>query len=43
MGLISKVRELLKPTPKTPEELTAQLEAERLKAELKAMRLGRRR
>jgi len=39
-GLIGKVREWLKPSPKTPEELAARLEAERLKAEIRATRIG---
>ena len=40
MGLFSKIRELWRPTPKTAEELAAQLEAQRMRAELDAMRKG---
>jgi hypothetical protein len=40
MGLFAKIRELWRPSPKSPEELAEYLEAERIKAELKAMRSG---
>jgi hypothetical protein len=40
MGFFAKIRELWRPSPKTPEELAEYLEAERMKAELKAMRAG---
>ena len=36
-----KISQLLRPDPKTPEELAARLEADRLAAEIKAERLGR--
>jgi hypothetical protein len=40
MGLWKKVQELWRPSPKTPEELAQYLEAERMKAEVRAMRTG---
>jgi len=40
MGLFGKIRELWRPTPKTAEELAAHLEAQRMRAELDAMRKG---
>jgi hypothetical protein len=39
--IFRKISQWLRPDPKTPEELAARLEAERLQAEIKAMRLGR--
>jgi hypothetical protein len=37
---LRKLKEWFSPTPKTPEQLAAQQEAARLRAEIKAQRLG---
>lgn len=39
-GLFRKISELWRPSPRTPEELAARLEAERLKQQIRVARIG---
>jgi hypothetical protein len=42
MTLIAKLLTLLRPAPKTPEEIEAELEADRMREELRTLRVSQR-
>jgi hypothetical protein len=42
MSVVRKLLELLRPTPKTPEEIAAKAESDRLRDEMETIRLSQR-